>query len=927
MAQTQAQKQTKLRSGIQPIQIMINNNYLAKRPVPLTSDLFEFPYLTAKPSNLEKYPLISTNVKYDAIRMTRLTHPERVQIFFNFSSLIQFVSELTIEEPDSINDVLKHNAKFMLEMLFPMSFPVIKKMKVASNPEFAMSIFYAAEKKIAYHKYNSYLKLDGKMCTVDEIRFTDTFDTNPVYVKLYDLAKDYLMRRDIAIPVLRENIATRLKEFHAEFINRENAVLKFIVEELISLSGMSTNDLLELEKINDDLAAENAELKDVRDKIAKYEKLFQAKAELLGFRQTTSPFGKIQSAITEIKQYLDNFTDFDSFDLNVAYKAKDLTEIEKQKAVLDALSFSSSRTLGSAIKKQGEFNSTKDALNRGFDSLKKYLNELQSLSISIEDAEKLDNKKLDKTETELETKIADLNDKLKKLNSKKKISPAFIGDTTSSANFTNTNVLKALLETTTDYKSKIKGLNSKLKQLVDEYELIYDRLTKMHESIETSLTDLNSAISDAKSNSQNIDPATIKNMKDAIKPVYETDISYFSQRTPLAETFMKLRKICGFGYIITTMHQYQDNQLISNEYNLNYNVDADLKKGEYLFHKEIVESMRLYYYPNRQSMDPDIKTMIRVQDSAEIDMDKIVEMFEESRKGKNIQSAAIDLVDLQGKPRYECQVQMVVVGGIITEENSSLIDCSYTDYTTGSNILKEKYNLNIAQFTDLTQQIADVEKNNKIKYEKQKFDNIMVSDGQSGTNTSVGPIITSSNVANSQNIVLPPPPPPKQTSTTVSDNDLESFISRNPPNNTIPASQLKDLVKKPEYAKVKDFIETAVNYEKSPPDMNSFMNSTDKTTHRQNYSNKKIDADVTIDGTLKKKNNELEENNKNLTLTPENKTALEREVATLTALKTTIDSIDANLKKQLNLKGGKKTRKRWQKRGKKTRRRQLRYRH
>ena len=228
--------------------------------------------------------------------------------------------------------------------------------------------------------------------------------------------------------------------------------MKFIVEELISLSGMSTNYLLELEKINDDLAAENAELKDVRDKIAKYEKLFQAKAELLGFRQTQSPFGKIQSAITEIKQYLDNFTVFDSFDLNVAYKEKDLKKIETQKGILDALTFSSSRTSSSAIKKQAEFNNTKDALNRGFDSLIKYLNELQSLSISIEDAEKLDNRKLEKTETELETKIADLNDKLKKLNSKKKISPAFIGDTTPSANFTNTTVLKALSETTADYK-------------------------------------------------------------------------------------------------------------------------------------------------------------------------------------------------------------------------------------------------------------------------------------------------------------------------------------------------------------------------------------------------------------------------------------------------------------------------------------------
>lgn len=716
---TQAQKQTKLRSGIQPMQIIINTNYLAKRPIPLTSDLFEFPYLTEKPSGLEKYPLISTNVKYDAARMTRLSHPERVQIFFNFSSLIQFVSELTIEDADKINDVLKHNTQFMLEMLFPITFPVIKKMKVASKPEFAMSIFYAAEKKVAYQKYNSYLKLDGKMCTVDEIRFTDTFDTNPVYVKLYDLAKDFLTKRDMAIPALHGDIQKRVGEFHTEFVNRENAILKFIVEELFSLSGMSTNDLLELEKLNDELAAENTELKDVRDKIAKYEKLFQAKAELLGFRQTQSPFGKIQSAITEIKQYLDNFTDFGSFDLNVAYKTQNLTEIEKQKGVVDALSFLSSRTLGSAIKKQGDFNNTKEALIRGFDSLIKYLNELQSLLISIEDAEKLDNRKLDKTETELETKIAELNDKLKKLNSKKKISTSFIGS--SDTTFTNTNVLKALSEKTTDYKSKIKGLNSKLKQLVDEYELIHDKLNDMYATIETSLTDLNEAISNAKTNGKNIDPATIKTMKDAIKPVYDANQQYFSQRTPLAETFMKLRKICGFGYIITTMHQYQDNQLISNEYNINYNVDADLKKGEYLFHKEIVEAMRAYYFPIRQSMDHDITEIIRVKDSAEINMDKIVTMFEDSRNRNKIQSAAIDLVDLQGKPRYECQVQMVVVGGIITDENSSLIDCSYTDYTTGAIILKEKFDLIIPQFTDLTQEIANVEKKNGIKYTKKNW--------------------------------------------------------------------------------------------------------------------------------------------------------------------------------------------------------------
>ena len=929
---TQAQNQTKLRSGIQPMQIIINTNYLAKRPIPLTSDLFEFPYLTAKPSGLEKYPLISTNVKYDAARMTRLTHPERVQIFFNFSSLIQFVSELTIEEPDSMNDVLKHNTKFMLEMLFPMTFPVIKKLKVASNPEFAMSIFYAAEKKVAYHKYNSYLKLEGKMCTVDEIRFMDTFDTNPVYVKLYDLAKDFLTKRNVAIPVLRDDIQKRFGEFCSVFnTNGDESVLTQITNEINKLNSGSAMQNSEEKELTDEIAQIQTNINETEKKIKDAQELQEKETDLLQYKSKNS-----SGAVGSMRAIYKNIYDFDkskNLDVITDSDVNKLKDNAYVKSLIDNANIkltaanAAAATAATATAAKGKAKTSNDdtvenikILIYGLTTLYEY-NELKTKMSYIT------------TSTDLSQFVKDLqsdqSDLKKELTSKTKQVSVLKKKTTIDFSFIGTSIDIASVKTAlanTSNKSKIKSLNISLQKMVDEYD-IKSKLKSLIDAVETSLTDLNAAISNAKSNSQNIDPATIKNMKDAIKPVYESDISYFSQRTPLAETFMKLRKICGFGYIITTMHQYQDNQLISNEYNLNYNVDADLKKGEYLFHKEIVESMRLYYYPNRQSMDPDIKTMIRAQDSAEIDMDKIVEMFEESRKGKKIQSAAIDLVDLQGKPRYECQVQMVVVGGIITEENSSLIDCSYTDYTTGSNILKEKYNLNIAQFTDLTQQIADVEKNNKIKYEKQKFDNIMVSDGQSGTNTSVGPIITSSNVANSQNIVMPPPPPPKQTSTTVSDNDLESFISRNAPSSTIPASQLKDLVKKPEYAKVKDFIETAVNYEKSPPDMNSFMNSTDKTTHRQNYSNKKIDADGIIDGTLKKKNNELEENNKNLTLTPENKTALEREVATLTALKTTIDSIDANLKKQLNLKGGKKTRKRRQKRGKKTRRRQLRYRH
>jgi len=315
---TQAQKQTKLRSGIQPLQIMINTNYLAKSQFPLTSDLFEFPYLTGKPSNLEKYPLISTNVKYDKSRTRLLTHVEKYQIVFSMSALLQFIGNLPIQDDSKKDKVLKHNAEFILDMLFPVSYPVVKKVWVASNSEFAMSFGEAFEKEFAYDKFkfNTYLKLDGKSCTVDEVAYMDTFGKNPVYVKLYDLAKDFLAKRDAAIPVLIADINNRLKEFEKVVSKRKEDVIESIVTELNSLSGNSTDDILLNNKLGAELKDNKKELADVQGEITKYEQLFEAKAELLNFRNTGTLLGKIQSVIKEMWQYLQNFTEFDGFNLN-----------------------------------------------------------------------------------------------------------------------------------------------------------------------------------------------------------------------------------------------------------------------------------------------------------------------------------------------------------------------------------------------------------------------------------------------------------------------------------------------------------------------------------------------------------------------------------------------------------------------------------
>lgn len=133
--------ETKMKSGIQILQLMLHTN-LAKKQLPLTSDLFVFPNLSEQLSGLEKYPYTSVNVKYDEGRLKLLQLHEIVQIFFNKINFIQFLSNLPIEIPVTTattgtmtatdkmqNDVAIHNLKTMMNYLFPMSFPVIRTVK------------------------------------------------------------------------------------------------------------------------------------------------------------------------------------------------------------------------------------------------------------------------------------------------------------------------------------------------------------------------------------------------------------------------------------------------------------------------------------------------------------------------------------------------------------------------------------------------------------------------------------------------------------------------------------------------------------------------------------------------------------------------------------------------------------------------------
>lgn len=921
---TPAQKQTKLRSGIQPMQIMIFTNYLAKPQFPLTSDLFEFPQISNKPSGLEKYPLISTNVKYDFARMRYLTHPQRVQIFFSFSLLMQFISKQPIKNESEKNEVLKHNTRFMLEMMFPISYPVIKKMKTASDGNNIMSIFDAVEKEFIYEKFNTYLKLDSKTCTVDEIRFTNTFGTNPIYVKLYDLAKDFLVKRDAAVMVLHGDMKTRLKEFNRTLNAKKKDVLTKITDEIVKIHN--SNSKIDVEKLNRDKTDCDAALKDIKTKRTALEELEVEQKDLLRYKGIGSVIVSVKNTIeTHLKNHhkgifptgrqpvIDVDTTLAKSQETIKALETMIIELEKEKFKTTVPATAKGKKTVATV----NINDI-DLLIDGYTKLIEYIKKLnlvrEAYKISDTDSiivlfgkiDRLTDLKKEITKLQYEEKEkSDDCDKIKKqIDSGKPVDLKFISKNLPKENDVET----ALNDSANDATFKSLGINA----LVQDYILIKRTLIDViYATVETSVTKFDKEIKDATDNDKNVDTkaflSDIKTTKDEIKSVYESDANYFSQRNPLAEAFMKLRKICGFAYLITTMHQQQENMNIEREYNINYNIDADLKKGEYLFHKKMTEDLRAYYYPNRQSMEPGIKAIVSVPDTDEIVMDKIVDMFEKHPT----EMAAIDLIDLQGKPRYECQVQMVVVGGVITEENSKKIDCSYQDLIIGADVLKEYFNLIVPQFTDLTQEIAEAEKKYNIKYQKIKLEDTSVP-GAVNAGPSVGALPTGMPGA------LPPAPPPKKTSTVVvTDADLDRIIGD---------MYARDLIKTDDYKNVKVFFETAIDYldKTKPGAINTIPGTTN--TYQKDYQNKKIDAISTIKTMIQKKENEIKPP---ITLSNTEMQSITRDINTLKKLQTVVNSVDARATTEWlrTISGGKKTRKRRrQYRIKRNTRRPLRYR-
>jgi hypothetical protein len=919
--------ETKMKSGIQILQLMLHTN-LAKKQLPLTSDLFTFPNLSEQLSGLEKYPYTSVNVKYDEGRLKLLQLHEIVQIFFNKINFIQFLSNLPIEIPtlgtavtvgtmtatDKMqNDVAIHNLKTMMNYLFPMSFPVIRTVKQKSNMG-ALNFGNAFIKEFLNRKYNTYLKIDGKSCTIDEVVLLDTFDTNPVYKKLYELAEKYIVNRDIALAILLPEIIEQVALVLTELTTGATGttvsgttlsdIISAIVEEIQKLKNDKNKNNTKKKELKEDLDELTDKEKTQNKEIAYLTDLVKIEDRLKkGSNKTIRDIkNDLNNIIAEFKGTVNNdFTDSNENTRLIANAKIKKKELETQ---LNDLVNARKQLDTKKVTKQNEKNALKTEKGQNTneqkiprDSIAKIDNAIDKLGLfnQINALKPIDTKE-DVSKQDIETSKA----KLETMRASIKQITRELAQITTSSSSTEFDAFNDATKITTILKLKtspnlqlntLNGFSNNIKMLTDKYYAT-DSAEKQKTTDKAGEDKRNAAITSICDNikivSSNLEK-DIEQIKTQIDTLYESEKTFFINQK---KEFMKLRKLVGIGYLLSTTFQYYESLEIETKYGIN--IQIDMKRAEYQFHRKIIEDLRIYYFPERQSMDPDIYNIFNGP-GKKIDLDAVKTMFEDSRKNPKL--ATIDRINLQQNsnqvlPQIEGHAHVFGFIGIATTENGGAIKCHYENEKLGADMIREYFKLEKPHHFDLSKIIAKVEKEQKIQYAKVKPATVTVIDS-----TQSLPYSSSLPAPPSNLPPMPPMPPIRQSSS----GDIDRYVSDylNKIKTTIaPNTITTEINNNPKFA---NFVLTAIDLKTKRPS-DKMPNST--KTYKENYIEIRDDATDSIKTTIR--SNKYKLDNKNNPVSQDVKTKMEMENNRLTDIEKIFGLIDASF----TIKGGKqKTRK------------------
>jgi len=168
------------------------------KPILFTYDML---YGNGVPQKNYKLPYFSNNIAYSkATEIRYYTYGEIVELFFNKTKFLNTFQN--VEEQKTQEDMKKNSSKnieFMMTLLFPTTFPILNNStnstKMFDTTVFQTNWFEIIKNQFKNKRY-SYLKINGKVCTIIRSVWLNDVFNNPLYRDLMNLIKIYFVESD-----------------------------------------------------------------------------------------------------------------------------------------------------------------------------------------------------------------------------------------------------------------------------------------------------------------------------------------------------------------------------------------------------------------------------------------------------------------------------------------------------------------------------------------------------------------------------------------------------------------------------------------------------------------------------------------------------------------------------------------------------------
>ena len=287
------EKVSKDNMDIVKLNISLNTNKNSK--LALNGSLFVFD--DGKKINGD-FPFLCTNVKYNVAYFdTKTTFYEKVQIFFSkpeFEKFVLSLSQNVITDGNEKLENIRNNILITLRILFPISFPVKDDVAQISKNNSGTFDFQSMFNKVIRQSEYVYLNID-KPSTVTQAIWLDTITSNPEYVELYELMKQY-----------RKNLITYVFEKYARKDDQELPYAE-IYSNMKKLIDQSKYGMHKFPEKNQKLIA-------LYEDIIKTSKIIQSQTKEKLRAELDPHKKKLQEHIEQLKELLRDTIDSDTQD-------------------------------------------------------------------------------------------------------------------------------------------------------------------------------------------------------------------------------------------------------------------------------------------------------------------------------------------------------------------------------------------------------------------------------------------------------------------------------------------------------------------------------------------------------------------------------------------------------------------------------------